>query len=286
MTASYETRIRRVRQYIFDNPDGDLSLDALADVAAMSRFHWHRVFHGMTGETCAQAVRRIRAHRAACWLVQTDWPLETIAARAGYDNAQSFARTFKAQFAMTPAAFRKAGGPDPLDPDFIKGDPAMYPVEIRPAEEPIRIAALPHSGPYIEIGGSFEQVSTVFTARGLWPQGRGMIGLYYDDPDSVPEADLRSHAGIIVPEDFAMPEGLEEIRVPAQRYAVATYTGPYAGLKGCYDWFFGSWLPASGEEAAEAPCMELYMNSPQETAPQDLVTKIFMPLQPASVTAE
>ncbi|MEN9061824.1 AraC family transcriptional regulator [Ponticoccus litoralis] len=142
MTASYETRIRRVRQYIFDNPDGDLSLDALADVAAMSRFHWHRVFHGMTGETCAQAVRRIRAHRAACWLVQTDWPLETIAARAGYDNAQSFARTFKAQFAMTPAAFRKAGRPDPLDPDFIKGDPAMYPVEIRPARR-----ADPHRRP-------------------------------------------------------------------------------------------------------------------------------------------
>lgn len=66
---SYENRIRRVLTHSHDHPDGDLSLDALADVAAMSRFHWHRLYHGMTGETCAQTVRRVRLHRGACWLV-------------------------------------------------------------------------------------------------------------------------------------------------------------------------------------------------------------------------
>ena len=65
---SYEDRLRRVIRYIYDNPAGDLSLDTLADVAAFSRFHWHRVFLAMTGETCAEAVRRVRATRAAHWL--------------------------------------------------------------------------------------------------------------------------------------------------------------------------------------------------------------------------
>ncbi|BBU54628.1 hypothetical protein KU6B_08930 [Mameliella alba] len=68
--ATYEARIRRVTRYIVDTPDGDLSLDALADVAAMSRFHFHRVYAAMTGETVAQAVRRLRLHRAGKWLVQ------------------------------------------------------------------------------------------------------------------------------------------------------------------------------------------------------------------------
>ncbi|MEM9127216.1 MAG: AraC family transcriptional regulator, partial [Pseudomonadota bacterium] len=72
MATSYEDRVLRVLAYIHENPAGDLSLDALADVAAMSRFHWHRVFRALTGETCAQAVRRIRLHRAAGWLVRTD----------------------------------------------------------------------------------------------------------------------------------------------------------------------------------------------------------------------
>lgn len=44
MPNSYEKRLIRVLEYIHANPAGDLSLDALADVAAMSRFHWHRVF--------------------------------------------------------------------------------------------------------------------------------------------------------------------------------------------------------------------------------------------------
>jgi len=73
----------RVLKHIHTNPDADLSLDALADVAAMSRFHWHRVFSAMTGETCARAVRRIRLNRAACWLVSTEWSVPDIAGRIG-----------------------------------------------------------------------------------------------------------------------------------------------------------------------------------------------------------
>ena len=43
MTNANEKRLLRVLDHIHDNPAGDLSLDALSDVAAMSRFHWHRV---------------------------------------------------------------------------------------------------------------------------------------------------------------------------------------------------------------------------------------------------
>ena len=98
MPNLYEKRMLRVLAYIHANPAGDLSLDTLADVAAMSRFHWHRVFQAMTGETCAQATRRIRLHRAACWLVQTDDTIAQVAKRCGYPSAQSFTRAFSEAF--------------------------------------------------------------------------------------------------------------------------------------------------------------------------------------------
>lgn len=79
MTNTYEARLIRVLDYIHDNPAGDLSLDALADVAALSRFHFHRVFHALMGETAAQAVRRMRMYRASVALVQTTAPLAKIA---------------------------------------------------------------------------------------------------------------------------------------------------------------------------------------------------------------
>jgi len=97
---SYENRVLRVLQHIHENPAGDLSLDALADVAHMSRFHWHRVFQAMTGETCAQAVRRIRLYRASSWLISSDKSVAAIAVAVGYPNIQSFTRAFNETFGV------------------------------------------------------------------------------------------------------------------------------------------------------------------------------------------
>lgn len=273
----YEDRLRRVIRYIFDNPAGDLSLDALADVAAMSRFHWHRVHHALTGETCAQAVRRIRAHRAACWLVQTDWPVAQVAARAGYANTDSFARVFQRHYGMTPAAFRAAGRPDPQSPILRQGVPRMYPFEIRDCA-PQRLAALPHKGPYPEIGRAFQQVAAVFTAQNLWGHARGMAGVYYDSPADVPEPDLRSHAGVILVDGVSMPSDLEEVLLPGGRHAVLTLKGPYSGLPAAWDHMYCTDLPQSGETPADSPPFEIYLNDPSDTAPADLITEIHVPL--------
>jgi len=107
MSSHSERRILRVLAHIHDNPGDDLSLDSLADVAAMSRFHWHRVFQAMTGETCAQAVRRLRMYRAARWLDRTDWPITRIPAKVGYANTTSFSRAFGEMVGCSPVSFRK-----------------------------------------------------------------------------------------------------------------------------------------------------------------------------------
>lgn len=67
--------------------------------------------------------------------------------------------------------------------------------------------------------------------------------------------------------------------LPAGRCAVLTYQGPYSGIATVYDALFGNWLPKSGEEPAYIPCFELYLNSPRETSPEDLLTKICLPLK-------
>ncbi len=278
MTALYETRLRRVLDHIHDNPAGDLSLDTLADVAAMSRFHWHRVFHGMTGETCAQAVRRIRVHRAACWLVQTDQDIAAIAKQAGFESVQSFGRAFKAAYAMAPGAFRKRG--DLMSPHKRKLEQefTMYDVAIKtvPAQ---RLAAMSHQGPYLEIGRTFEALQAAFTARDLWPGARGMSGIYYDDPNAVAPDQLRSHGGVVLADGVAVPEDMEEVSTHAGKTAVLTFKGPYAGLKAAYDYLYGMWLPQSGEEVADAPVYENYLNGPHDTAPDDLITEICLPLR-------
>lgn len=277
MPKSYEKRLMRVLEYIHANPAGDLSLDALADVAAMSRFHWHRVFQAMTGETCATATRRIRLYRAACWLIETDDPVAKVAKRCGYPNVQSFSRAFQTAFGKPPVQFRNRGDLTSPYLQIKKGEYPMFPVDVLNAPSR-RIAAKSHLGPYPEIGSAFQQLAAVFSARNLWGQAAGMLAICYDDPDAVAPENLRSHAGVIVNAEFEMPEGLESVDVPDGKMAVMHYRGPYAGLKAAYDYLYSDWLNGSDEELRDAPSYEVYLNDPMDTKPDDLLTDIYVPL--------
>lgn len=278
MSDGYEKRMLRVLDHIHAHPDGDLSLDALADVAAMSRFHWHRVFHAMTGETCAEAVRRIRLNRAACWLARTDRPVDDVARCVGYPSVQSFGRAFKAAYGLSPGAFRKSGTEDV--PQLLKreGGREMFDVVIEEAPAR-RLAAIAHRGPYIEIGKAFEAASAIIGARRLWDQVRGMVGVYYDDPSAVAPDDLRSCAGFELASGVACPDGMERVDLPAGPVARLRFTGPYAGLQRGYDYLYGDWLPASGRDPGDAPAFELYRNTPRDVPPAGLITDICLPLK-------
>ncbi|MCB6177883.1 AraC family transcriptional regulator [Rhodobacter sp. Har01] len=279
MKTPQEKRILRVLDYIHANPAADLSLDALADVAAMSRFHWHRVFRALTGETAAQAVRRLRMFHASAALVQTDQPVAQIARDVGYDSLASFTRAFSESFGMTPRAFRNRGELRPFTPLTIPEILIMFPVEIR--SEPARkLAALPHSGPYHAIGHAFERLSALMATRKLFPYVGAMIAVYYDDPSATPSDKLRSHAGFeLSPQAPRMAAPIETVNLPAGRRAVLTHTGPYAGLQAGYDQLYSIWLPKSGEEPADVPPFEVYLNSPVDTPPDKLVTEICLPLK-------
>ena len=154
----------------------------------------------------------------------------------------------------------------------------MHPVAIR-AAGPMRLAAIAHTGAYFEISRAFARLSAIMTSRDLFPRAGRMVAVFYDDPQTVPLADLRSLPAFEVASDAPIDPPLEAVMLAAGRTAVLTYRGPYAGLPAAYDQLFGVWLPASGEEPADQPSFEVYLNSPMDTAPQDLLTELHLPLK-------
>ena len=78
--SAYQERLDRVTAYIYEHLDDDIDLQVLADVACMSPYHWHRIYHAMQGETVAATVKRLRLHRAAGFLAHTAMPIEEVAA--------------------------------------------------------------------------------------------------------------------------------------------------------------------------------------------------------------
>ena len=65
-------------------------------------------------------------------------------------------------------------------------------------------------------------------------------------------------------------------------YAVTTHEGPYERLNQTYARLFGQWLPHSGREVRSEPCLEFYLNDPDGTSPEELLTDIYAPLEPKS----
>lgn len=278
MAQSYEARLMRVLDYVYANLDGDLSLDTLADVAALSRFHFHRVFTGMTGETVASFTRRVRLFRASAALLQTRDPVDRIATYCGYANVRSFVRAFQGAFGMTPEAFRKRGVPQPALHFNEHGDYEMYDVNIETRED-TRLAVMPHYGAYMEIGAAFETVMTTLLTRGYGHQLGQMIGVYLDDPSAVPEAQLRSFAGAQILGEVEIAAPLEVMDIQGGKFAVLTYKGHYSGLAKAYAYLFGEWLPKSGEVPRDSPPFEVYVNRPQDTDVEDLITLVCAPLK-------
>ncbi|MEM8826671.1 MAG: AraC family transcriptional regulator [Pseudomonadota bacterium] len=275
----YFKRIERVRTHILEHLDEPLDLDRLADIACLSRFHWHRIYRAMTGETIAASVRRLRLDRAAEELAHGERPVAEIAIRAGYAAAPSFTRAFRAAFGTAPAAFRTDGPHAALRHAHEERNAMAFTVQHRTIESAPAFA-LEHLGPYQTIGETFGRLFSILGAAGLMPEVTGMGGSYTDDPDRVPPAQLKSLAFALVKAPAGdPPEPLISMVPGGGQYAVLTYRGPYSSMQDAYDWLFGTWLPQSGCEPRDAPLLEFNLNSPLTTSPADLLTEICLPIE-------
>ena len=105
------------------------------------------------------------------------------------------------------------------------------------------------------------------------------LGICHDDPEVTPAEKVRYDACLAV-NDRVQPEGDIGVQeIGGGEYAVTMHRGPYEELGETYATLCGQWAPQSGREL-RAPSLEFYRNSPMNTAPEDLVTDVYMPLEP------
>lgn len=290
----YRGRILGVLQHIHGHLDYALSLEELAQLAHFSPYHFHRVFHGMVGESVMELVRRLRMERAAHRLRHGNEPITHIAFEAGYEAHESFTRAFRTMFGETPSAFRESAAPlickcvpsgvhylpDSQIRDFTTmdtGGTAMD-VEIRRLD-PMHVAYVRHVGPYAACGGAWSKLCGWAGPRGLLGPQTRCLGISYDDPDTTPPDQIRYDACVTV-DPKCQGEGDVGVQdIPGGEYAVAIHRGSYANLNRTWKQLFGEWLPASGRELGDTPSFEIYCNDPNTTPEKDLRVEIHAPLR-------
>jgi AraC family transcriptional regulator len=290
----YLLAVQRVITHLFTHLDESADLHALAQLAGLSPFHFHRVFRGMVGETPLELLRRVRMERAAAQLTQSNAPVTRIAFDAGYDTHEAFTRAFRSSYGTSPSAYRRdqhkwttlaaASGlhfsststPSHFIPRDTGGQTMQIEIDTLP---PLRLAAVAHFGAYNQIGSAFEKLGALAGAAGLFQHpGTMMVAAYHDDPEATPVAELRSDAGISVPDAVVLPSGLEELRVPGGRYIKHTYIGPYSALNDVWSRFMGEAIPASGQTLIDGPALEIYRSDMRTTPPEQLRTDLLVPI--------
>ena len=107
----YYQRLSRVHDFVMENYWQDLSLEAVAEVAAMEKTYFSTFFHEKVGVPFSSWLQHLRISKALGLMGSGDYSVTEVATRVGFDNLTTFRRTFKKWTSLTPAAFRKMARP-------------------------------------------------------------------------------------------------------------------------------------------------------------------------------
>ena len=240
---------------------GDISLDDIAKIGGVSRYHMVRAFGAATGQSVMRYVRGRRLTEAARSLSNGAPDILAVALDAGYGSHEAFTRAFRDQFGLTPEAVRAQHHLDNIElKEPIKMDETLV-ADLQPPRfengKPLLVAGLnarytcesskaipaqwqrfqPHIGNIPgQIGG---------TAYGVCHNG--------DDAGNFDYI-----CGVEVSDFSELPGELNRVRIPAQRYAVFSHRDHISTIRRTFNTIWSKWLPESGHEAADAPHFERY----------------------------
>jgi AraC family transcriptional regulator len=101
-------RLSRVLDYIEANLEGDLSVDHLAGIACLSKFHFARAFKASIRQSPHQYVSAKRLERAKAMLIREGQSLVEIALALNFSSQAAFTRAFRQVTGLTPGQYRRS----------------------------------------------------------------------------------------------------------------------------------------------------------------------------------
>jgi AraC family transcriptional regulator len=106
-SALDRAKLNRIFEFVEARLQDQILLSDLADIAAISPFHFSRLFKAATGLAPYQYVLMRRLERAKHMLLSTDLSVREIGWELGIDNVSHFRRKFVEQFGIGPSQLRR-----------------------------------------------------------------------------------------------------------------------------------------------------------------------------------
>jgi AraC family transcriptional regulator len=103
-------RLFRVLDYIEANLEGDLTIDRIASIACLSRYHFARSFKQAVGQSPHRYISAKRLDRAKVLLVRSNLSLVDITLNLSFSCQANFSRAFRRATGQTPGQYRQTLG--------------------------------------------------------------------------------------------------------------------------------------------------------------------------------
>ncbi|CAM2063808.1 AraC family transcriptional regulator [Sulfidibacter corallicola] len=268
---NYRQQIQSAIDYIEEHLHEELTTAQVASVAAISQWHFQRIFKALTKETLKTYIRCRRMSHTLDRLLGSDARIIDIAMDAGYETQESFTRAFKQMFGMTPNRYRKMGE----NALFLKklkleGD-YMDHINQNLTLEPkiVRMEAKRYLGMRTSFYGPESEKNNIGDKLPvLWQNALERMeeiehlvpGMGYGIVRQTRErTDLLEYFAAFEVTHLENPlEGFELVELPATTYALFTHRGYPRSLNHTVNYIYANWLLRSGRRHSYAADLEFY----------------------------
>ena len=274
----YIQRINKVVAYINNHLDETLDLKTLANEAALSDFHFHRIFKALKGEAIGGYITRLRLEATARLLRYTALTIEEIALNIGYETPASLSKAFKKQYGISPTEYRTNKDTYIMKKEIINPDLALKAPKIV-ILEPKNLIYVALTGAYgsLDYGKAYEQLWAVIKAQKLFTKGIESICISYDDPKITEGFLQRSDVCLAIHKSATPQEEVSCKTLAGGKYAVFFYQGSYENLSQVYDTAV-RWVIDHQYTLREEPFFEKYLNDARRTPKEKLKTETYIPI--------
>jgi len=279
-----------VLDHIDTHLEEPLTVEALSNVAAFSKYHFHRQFAELFGLNVFKYIQLVRLRRASYQLAFRDHErIIDIALASGYESHEAFSRAFKKAIGQTPSEFREQPQWELWHATYQRLNevramhmkPDFSPDDVKIVDFPqTRVAVLEHRGDPKFLGDSIRKFIEWRRQNNAGPKVSATFNLLYNNPVHTPPEEFRLDLCAQIQRDVEENSfGVFERTIPAGRCAVLRHVGSDDNLGEAFMHLYAKWLPASGEELRDFPLYLQRLRFFPDVPEQEAVLDIFLPLK-------
>jgi AraC family transcriptional regulator len=133
---------------------------------------------------------------------------------------------------------------------------------------------------YTKMGEAFGKLAGWAGPRGLIGPNTMFLSIYHANLVQIPENPPRIDAAITANIDYSPSKEMVLGEIGGCKYAKYIYTGPYDKLGEAWHDLLSEVMKNTVYAPADQPSFEVYKNEPGRVKPEELVTEIYLPVEP------